>query len=43
MKALADNINKFESQHGEIKDVDPTVVTNEFWRTNTNGLQFLIF
>ena len=23
MKALADNIRKFESQHGEIKDVDP--------------------
>ncbi len=24
MKALADNVNKFENQHGEIKDVDPT-------------------
>ena len=24
MKALADNVTKFESQHGEIKDVDPT-------------------
>ena len=23
MKALLDNINKFENQHGEIKDVDP--------------------
>lgn len=23
MKALGDNINKFESQHGEIKDIDP--------------------
>ena len=23
MKALADNVNKFETQHGEIKDVDP--------------------
>jgi len=23
MKALGDNITKFESQHGEIKDVDP--------------------
>ena len=24
MKALLDNISKFESQHGEIKDVDPS-------------------
>ena len=24
MKALNDNIMKFEAQHGEIKDVDPT-------------------
>ena len=24
MKALNDNISKFEAQHGEIKDVDPT-------------------
>lgn len=23
MKALVDNINKFENQHGSIKDVDP--------------------
>ncbi len=23
MKALSDNINKFENQHGEIKDIDP--------------------
>ena len=23
MKALSDNINKFENQHGDIKDVDP--------------------
>ena len=23
MKALGDNITKFESQHGEIKDIDP--------------------
>tara|TARA_B100000767_G_scaffold192199_1_gene179382 strand:+ start:392 stop:724 length:333 start_codon:yes stop_codon:yes gene_type:complete len=23
MKALADNISKFENQHGEIKDIDP--------------------
>ena len=23
MKALVDNINKFENQHGEIKDIDP--------------------
>ena len=23
MKALVDNVSKFESQHGEIKDVDP--------------------
>ncbi len=23
MKALADNISKFEAQHGEIKDIDP--------------------
>ena len=23
MKALVDNVNKFENQHGEIKDVDP--------------------
>ena len=23
MKALSDNINKFENQHGNIKDVDP--------------------
>ena len=25
MKALVDNISKFEDQHGEIKDVDPGV------------------
>ena len=24
MKALVDNLNKFENQHGEIKDVDPS-------------------
>ena len=24
MKALTDNITKFESQHGEIKDIDPS-------------------
>ena len=24
MKALNDNIQKFESQHGSIKDVDPS-------------------
>lgn len=24
MKALMDNINKFEDQHGEIKDIDPS-------------------
>ncbi len=24
MKALVDNVTKFENQHGEIKDVDPT-------------------
>ena len=24
MKALTDNVTKFENQHGEIKDVDPT-------------------
>ena len=24
MNALSDNINKFENQHGEIKDIDPT-------------------
>ena len=24
MKALADNITKFENQHGEIKDIDPS-------------------
>ena len=23
IKALSDNVNKFESQHGEIKDIDP--------------------
>ena len=23
MKALSDNVTKFESQHGEIKDIDP--------------------
>ena len=23
MKALADNVSKFESQHGSIKDIDP--------------------
>jgi len=23
MRALADNVNKYESQHGEIKDIDP--------------------
>jgi hypothetical protein len=23
MKALADNVRKFENQHGEIKNVDP--------------------
>lgn len=25
MKALADNVNKFENQHGDIKDVDSAV------------------
>ena len=24
MKALADNVSKFENQHGEIKDIDPS-------------------
>ena len=24
MKALIDNVNKFEDQHGEIKDIDPS-------------------
>ena len=24
MKALADNVSKFESQHGQIKDLDPS-------------------
>ena len=24
MKALVDNVNKFENQHGEIKDIDPS-------------------
>ena len=24
MKALSENVRKFESQHGEIKDIDPT-------------------
>ncbi len=24
MKALADNVTKFESQHGEINDIDPS-------------------
>jgi len=24
MKALSDNVNKFENQHGDIKDVDPS-------------------
>ena len=23
MKALTDNVNKFENQHGDIKDIDP--------------------
>ena len=26
MKALADNVNKYESQHGHIKDVDPNAI-----------------
>ena len=30
MKALAENVNKFESQHGAIKDVDPNVVPLTF-------------
>jgi hypothetical protein len=24
MKALSENVRKFENQHGEIKDIDPT-------------------
>ena len=24
MKALSDNINKFENQHGDIRDIDPS-------------------
>ena len=24
MKALSDNVNKFENQHGEIRDIDPS-------------------
>ena len=30
MKALADNVSKFETQHGNIKDVDPNVVPLTF-------------
>ena len=30
MKALADNVSKFETQHGKIKDVDPNVVPLTF-------------
>ena len=30
MKALADNVSKFEKQHGNIKDVDPSVVPLTF-------------
>ena len=30
MKALAENVSKFESQHGAIKDVDPNVVPLSF-------------
>lgn len=30
MKALADNVSKFEAQHGMIKDVDPNVVPLTF-------------
>ena len=30
MKALADNVSKFEAQHGKIKDVDPNVVPLTF-------------
>ena len=30
MKALEDNVSKFEAQHGNIKDVDPNVVPLTF-------------
>jgi hypothetical protein len=30
MKALMDNVSKFEAQHGNIKDVDPGVVPLNF-------------
>ena len=30
MKALADNVSKFETQHGNIKDVDPGVMPLTF-------------
>jgi len=30
MKALADNVSKFEGQHGAIKDVDPNLVPLTF-------------
>ena len=30
MKALAENVSKFEAQHGAIKDVDPNVVPLTF-------------
>ena len=30
MKALADNVSKFETQHGKIKDVDPGVLPLTF-------------
>ena len=30
MKALGDNVSKFEAQHGTIKDVDPNVVPLTF-------------
>jgi hypothetical protein len=30
MKALADNVVKFEAQHGKIKDVDPGVIPLNF-------------
>ena len=30
MKALMDNVNKYESQNGAIKDLDPGVVSLNF-------------
>ena len=30
MKALSDNISKFESQHGNIKEVDPGIIPLNF-------------